>query len=129
MLEERKEKTMLNSVSLQGRLVSTPELKMTTNEIPVTTFTVAISRSYVKKGEDRQTDFVDIVAWRNTAEFICRNFQKGQMIVLSGAIQTRIYTADDGKNRKVTEIVADKVYFCDRKENVSADDEEENWLD
>ena len=121
---------MLNRVSIQGRLVSTPELRHSTSDIAVTTFTLAVGRSYVKKGEERLTDFVDVVAWRSIAEFICRNFSKGQMIIVTGAIQTRTYTGDDGKNRKVTEVVADNAYFCDaKKKDQDVEESDDDWLD
>lgn len=101
----------MNSVAIMGRMVSDPELKTTQNGVSVTSFTVAIARSYVKPGEERQTDFIDCVAWRNTAEFICRYFVKGQMIGITGSIQTRTYTDKNGNNRKVVEIVVDKAGF------------------
>lgn len=103
---------MLNNVSLMGRLTDTPELRHTPNNVPVTTFTVAVNRSFVKQGEERQTDFIDIVAWRNTAEFVSKYFQKGQMIALEGQIQTRTYQDKEGKNRKAFEVLANNVYFC-----------------
>lgn len=102
----------MNKSILLGRFVKDPELKSTGGGISVTAFTLAVSRAYVKKGEERQADFIDCVAWRGTAEFICRNFQKGQMVALSGEIQTRTYTTKEGQNRKVVEIVVEDVYFC-----------------
>ena len=106
---------MLNSVSLMGRLTADPELRHTPNDIAVTTFTLAVNRSYVKQGAERQTDFIDVVAWRNTAEFICRYFRKGQMMAVQGSIQTRTYLDKEGRNRKVFEILADNVYFTESK--------------
>ncbi len=106
---------MLNQVALMGRLTADPELRRTPSNIAVTTFSIAVNRSYVKQGAERQTDFIDIVAWRNTAEFICRYFKKGQMMAISGSIQTRVYTDKEGKNRKAFEILADNVYFTDSK--------------
>lgn len=106
---------MLNNVALMGRLTSEPELRHTPNDIAVTTFTLAVNRSYVKQGAERQTDFIDVVAWRNTAEFICRYFKKGQMMAVAGSIQTRSYVDKEGKNRKVFEILADNVYFTESK--------------
>lgn len=102
---------MLNNVSIMGRLTADPELKHTPSNVAVTTFTLAVNRSYVKKGEERQTDFIDFVAWRNTAEFICKYFKKGQLMVAKGSIQTRTYTDKEGKNRKVFEILAENVFF------------------
>lgn len=106
---------MLNTVALMGRLTADPELRHTPNNIPVTTFTVAVNRSYVKQGAERQTDFIDVVAWRNTAEFICRYFKKGQMIAVDGSIQTRNYTDKEGRNRKAFEILANNVYFTESR--------------
>ena len=80
---------MLNVVALLGRLTADPELRKTPNGVSVTTFTVAVNRSYVKQGGERQTDFIDVVAWRSTAEFITKYFKKGQMIAVQGSIQTR----------------------------------------
>ncbi len=106
---------MLNQVALMGRLTADPELRHTPTNISVTTFTLAVNRSYVKQGAERQTDFIDIVAWRNTAEFICRYFKKGQMMAVEGSIQTRTYTDKEGKNRKAFEILANNVYFTESK--------------
>ena len=106
---------MLNQVSLMGRRTADPELRHTPNDVAVTTFTVAVNRSYVKQGSERQADFIDIVAWRNTAEFVCRYFRKGQMIAVTGSIQTRTYQDREGKNRKAVEVVADNVYFTESR--------------
>ena len=106
---------MLNVAIVMGRLVADPELRHTPNNVAVTSFTVAVDRSYVKSGAERQADFIDIVAWRNTAEFVCKYFRKGQMIALQGSIQTRSYTDSQGIKRKAFEIVADNVHFADTK--------------
>lgn len=91
---------MLNAVCLMGRMVADPELRHTQSQIPVTSFRIAVDRTYQPKGaEQRQADFLDIVAWRNTAEFVCRYFRKGQLIAVQGSIQTRKYTDKDGNNR------------------------------
>lgn len=101
-----------------GRLVSDPELKTTTSGISVTSFRIAVDRSYVKAGAERQADFFDIVAWRNTAEFVCRNFGKGSLIAVDGQLQSRQYQAKDGTNRTVIEVVADNVSFTgERRDN------------
>lgn len=110
---------MLNNVNLQGRLTADPELKKTPSGVSVTTFKLAVDRNYQSNGE-RETDFPAIVAWRGTAEFICRNFTKGKMIIVNGSIQTRTYKAQDGSNRYATEVVADNVYFAgDKKEQAA----------
>ena len=109
---------MLNRVILMGRLVSDPELKTTGTGISVTSFRIAVERSYVKSGEERKADFFDIVCWRNTAEFVCRYFGKGSLIAVEGQLQSRTYQAKDGSNRYVVEVVADNVSFTgERREN------------
>ena len=106
---------MLNSVVLMGRLTAEPELRHTPNGIAVTSFTLAVNRSYAKAGSERATDFIDIVAWRNTAEFVSRYFTKGQLVAVEGSIQTRTYQDKDGNNRKAFEIVANNVHFAEAK--------------
>ena len=107
---------MLNVVCLMGRLVADPELRHTQSQIPVTSFRIAVDRTYQPKGaEQRQADFLDIVAWRNTAEFVCRYFRKGQLVAIQGSIQTRKYTDKDGNNRTAFEIVADNAFFAEPK--------------
>lgn len=110
---------MLNIAALMGRLTKDPELRHTPSNVAVTTFTLAVNRSYVKQGAERETDFIDVVAWRNTAEFICRYFKKGQMMAVEGSIQTRSFTDKEGKNRKAFEILADNVYFTEGKGNAA----------
>lgn len=111
---------MLNVAVLQGRLVADPELRHTPNDVAVTTFTIAVDRSYVRSGAERQADFIDVVAWRNTAEFVCKYFRKGQMILLQGSIQTRSYTDSQNIKRKAFEIVADNVQFAGSKQETAA---------
>ena len=109
---------MINRVILMGRLVSDPELKTTGTGISVTSFRIAVDRSYVKSGEDRKADFFDIVCWRGTAEFVCRYFGKGSLVAVEGQLQSRTYQAKDGSNRYVVEVVADNVSFTgERREN------------
>jgi single-strand DNA-binding protein len=105
---------MINKVILMGRLTRDPELRHTTGNIPVTSFTLAIDRPY-RKGNEKIADFIDVVAWRQTAEFICRYMQKGSMAIVSGYISTRTWTDKDGNNRKSTEVVADEVSFGESK--------------
>lgn len=111
---------MLNVAVIMGRLVADPELRHTPNDVAVTSFTLAVDRSYVKSGTERQTDFIDVVAWRGTADFVCRYFRKGQMMAVHGSIQTRTYNDKDGNKRKAFEIVADDVNFADSKRNEGA---------
>ncbi len=106
---------MLNVAVIMGRLTADPELRHTPNDIAVTSFTVAVDKGYVKAGTERQADFIDVVAWRNTADFVCKYFKKGQMIAVNGSIQTRSYTDNNGNKRKAVEIVADNVSFTESK--------------
>lgn len=110
---------MLNNVTLMGRLCSDPELKYTTNNVPVTNFTLAVDRQF-KSGEEKEADFINIVAWRATAEFITKYFKKGQLLALEGSIQTRKYTDKDGNNRTAFEVVANNVHFCGGKSDNAA---------
>ncbi len=106
---------MLNVAAIMGRLTADPELRHTPNDIAVTSFTLAVDRSYAKAGTERQTDFINVVAWRGTAEFVCRYFTKGQMMAVSGSIQTRNYEDKQGNKRTAFEIAADQVSFCGSK--------------
>ena len=111
---------MLNVVALMGRLVADPELKHTSSQTPVTTFRIAVDRTFQPKGQDKQTDWIDIVAWRNTADFVTKYFRKGSMIVVQGSIQTRTYTDNNGNKRYVVEILADNVFFGESKHDSAA---------
>lgn len=104
----------LNKVILGGRMVADPELKQTPQGVSVTSFNIAVNRKPVKDKET-QADFITIVAWRNTAEFICKYFKKGASICISGSVQTRSYEDKQGNKRIATEIVADEAYFVDGK--------------
>ncbi len=106
---------MLNNAVIMGRLVADPELRTTGNGISVTSFTVAVDRRFVRQGEERQTDFIDVIAWRQTAEFVSKYFRKGSMIAVQGYIQTRTYEDKNGNKRKAVEIVADNASFCGSK--------------
>ena len=105
----------MNCAVIMGRLVATPELRQTPSGVSVTSFTVAVNRGYVSRGGERQTDFIDVVAWRQTAEFISRYFQKGNMIAIEGSIQTRSYEDKQGNKRKAVEVVANQAHFCESK--------------
>lgn len=107
---------MFNLVVLTGRLTADPELKTTPNGISVTTFSIAVNRNY-KAGEEQQTDFINIVAWRQTAEFITRYFQKGSLIGIEGSIQTRRYQDKNGNNRTAFEVVVNNAQFVESKRN------------
>ncbi len=107
---------MLNVAVIMGRLTADPELRHTASDISVTSFTLAVDRAYSNKNSgERQTDFIDVVAWRSTAEFVCRYFTKGQMMAVNGSIQVRNYEDRQGNKRKAVEIIADNVSFCSSK--------------
>ena len=106
---------MLNCIVLMGRFTADPELKHTPNNTAVTEFRLAVDRSYIKSGQERQTDFIDIVAWRSNAEFICKHFKKGQLAVVQGSLQIRSYTDKDGIKRRAAEVLADSIYFAGSK--------------
>ena len=106
---------MINMVALMGRLTYSPELRSTPNGLAVIRFQVACDRNYQKDSQNRQADFIDCVAWRQTAEFISRYFHKGSMIAVEGTIQTSNYTDKDGNKRKQIEVLANNVSFCGGK--------------
>ena len=105
----------LNKVILIGHLTADPELKNTPNGVSVASFSIGVTRRYTRAGEQPTTDFINIVAWRTTAEFIAKYFKKGQAIGICGSIQTRSYTAQDGTKRYATEVVADEAIFVEKK--------------
>ncbi len=105
---------MFNLVVLSGRLTADPELKTTTNGISVTSFSIAVDRRY-RSSEERQTDFINIVAWRQTAELITKYFKKGSLIGIEGSIQTRRYQDKNGNNRTAFEVVASNIQFLESK--------------
>lgn len=106
---------MLNRVILMGRITADPERKQTTGGVAVTAFSIAVERNFSGKDGKRETDFINIVAWRQTAEFLCKHFAKGRMIALEGSIQVRGYQDKQGNKRTAFEVVADQVYFADSK--------------
>ena len=107
---------MLNHIIVMGRLTRDPELRRTGSGVAVASFTVAVDRDFSPKdGGERETDFIDCVAWRQTGEFVSKYFTKGRMAVVSGRLQIRGWTDKDGNKRRTAEIVADKVYFGDSK--------------
>ena len=114
---------MFNLVVLTGRLTADPELKTTANGISVTTFSIAVDRRY-RSGEERQTDFINIVAWRTSAEFITKYFKKGNLIGIEGSIQTRRYQDKNGNNRTAFEVVVNNAQFVESKRESSPMGEE-----
>lgn len=111
---------MLNKVFLQGRLVADPELRHTQQGTPVASYRLAVDRDYKSKDSNAQnTDFVNIVSWRNTAEFVSRYFTKGRMMLVEGRLQMRSYTDKDGNRRVAAEVVTDNVHFADSRKDGS----------
>ncbi len=107
---------MLNKVILMGRLTRDPELRHTQSDVPVASFSLAVDRGYSRRDDSQQNvDFINIVAWRNTAEFVSKWFSKGQLVAVSGRLQVRSYTDRDGNSRTATEVVADECFFAESK--------------
>lgn len=106
---------MLNIVAIMGRLVHDPELKTTQQGTSVCSFRIACDRSYTQKDQERQVDFIDVVAWRQSAEFVSKYFQKGSMIAIEGSLQTRQYQDKQGSNRTVVEVLANHISFAGPK--------------
>lgn len=109
---------MLNRVILMGRLTADPELKRTASDISVTSFTLAVDRNY-GKGADRQTDFINCVAWRQNAEFISRYFSKGRLMAVEGSLQVRNYTDKNENKRQAVEVLVDHAFFADSKNSAA----------
>ena len=106
---------MLNKVFIMGRLTRDPELRRTQNGTPVTSFSLAVDRDFKSQGGEKETDFIDVVAWRSTAEFVAKYFTKGRMAIVEGRLQIRDWTDKDGNKRRTAEVVADNCYFGDSK--------------
>lgn len=111
---------MINSVVLMGRLTFDPELRTTPSGVSVVQFQVAVDRNFQRQGEERKADFIDVTAWRQTAEFISRYFRKGSMIAVEGSIQTDNFTDNSGNKRKSVRVVANNVSFCGSKAESAA---------
>lgn len=116
---------MLNHIAIQGRLTRDPELRLTPNGVSVATFCLAVDRDY----DRQQTDFINVVAWRQTAEFVDKYFRKGQMMVADGRLQIRDWTDKHGDRRTVAEVVAEHVYFCGDKSTGKAVDVDPGFSD
>lgn len=113
---------MLNRIIIMGRLVRDPELRTTQSGVSVTSFTLAVDRDFKSRDSgEKSTDFIDVVAWRQTAEFVCKYFTKGRMAVAEGRLQLRDWKDRDGNNRRSAEVVADNVYFADSKRDSAGD--------
>ena len=113
---------MLNKIILMGRLTRDPELRRTGSGTAVTSFSLAVDRDFKSQSGEKETDFIDIVAWRSTAEFVSKYFTKGRMAVVEGRLQIRDWTDKDGGKRRSAEVVADNVYFGDSKRDSAGDD-------
>lgn len=111
---------MLNQIFIMGRLTRDPELRHTASGTPVASFTVAVDRDFKTKDGEKETDFIEVVAWRSTAEFVSKHFKKGRMAVVAGRLQMRKWTDKEGNNRVSAEVVAENIYFGDSKKDDSA---------
>ena len=112
---------MLNKIILMGRLTRDPELRRTQSGTAVTSFSLAVDRDFKSQSGEKETDFIDIVAWRNTAEFVSKYFTKGRMAVVEGRLQIRDWTDRDGGKRRIAEVIAENVYFGDSKREGGSD--------
>jgi len=111
----------MNHIVIMGRLTRDPERRETATGIPVTSFSLAVDRGYTPKdGSEKQTDFIDVVAWRSTAEFVSKYFVKGQMAAVTGSLQIRDWTDKDNNKRRSAEVIADRVYFTESKKSREA---------
>ena len=118
---------MLNKILIMGRLTRDPELRRTGSGTAVTSFSLACDRDFKSQSGDKETDFIEVVAWKNTAEFVSKYFSKGRMAVVDGRLQIRDWTDKAGNKRTTAEVVADNVYFADSKRSESNDNQKENF--
>ena len=118
---------MLNKIVIMGRLTRDPELRRTGSGTAVTSFSLACDRDFKSQSGDKETDFIEVVAWKNTAEFVSKYFSKGRMAVVEGRLQIRDWTDKSGNKRTTAEVVADNVYFADSKRSESNENQKENF--
>ena len=118
---------MLNKVILMGRFTRDPELRSTPQGISTCSFSIAVDRNFVRQGEERKADFINCVAWRQTAEFISKYFKKGSLVALEGSIQTRSWDDNEGKKRYATEVIVNQVYFAESKRDSQSGMIEESY--
>ena len=118
---------MLNKIIIMGRLTRDPELRRTGSGTAVTSFSLACDRDFKSQSGEKETDFIEVVAWKNTAEFVSKYFSKGRMAVVEGRLQIRDWTDKDGGKRRSAEVVAENVYFADSKRSESNDNQKENF--
>ena len=112
---------MLNKIFIMGRLTRDPELRRTQSGTAVTSFTLAVDRDFKSQSGEKETDFIDVVAWRSTAEFAAKYFTKGRMAIVEGRLQIRPWTDKEGNSRRSAEVVADNIYFGDSKRDSAGD--------
>ena len=118
---------MLNKIIIMGRMTHDPELRRTGSGTSVTSFSLAVDRDFKSQSGEKETDFIEVVAWKNTAEFVSKYFSKGRMAVVEGRLQIRDWTDKSGNKRTTAEVVADNVYFADSKRSESNDNQKENF--
>ena len=118
---------MLNKIIIMGRLTRDPELRRTGSGTAVTSFSLACDRDFKSQSGEKETDFIEVVAWKNTAEFVSKYFSKGRMAVVEGRLQIRDWTDKSGNKRTTAEVVADNVYFADSKRSESNENQKENF--
>ena len=118
---------MLNKIIIMGRLTRDPELRRTGSGTSVTSFSLACDRDFKSQSGEKETDFIEVVAWKNTAEFVSKYFSKGRMAVVEGRLQIRDWTDKAGNKRTTAEVVAGNVYFADSKRSESNDNQKENF--
>ena len=118
---------MLNKIIIMGRLTRDPELRRTGSGTSVTSFSLACDRDFKSQSGEKETDFIEVVAWKNTAEFVSKYFSKGRMAVVEGRLQIRDWTDKAGNKRTTAEVVAENVYFADSKRSESNDNQKENF--
>lgn len=118
---------MLNKIIIMGRLTRDPELRRTGSGTAVTSFSLACDRDFKSQSGEKETDFIEVVAWKNAAEFVSKYFSKGRMAVVDGRLQIRDWTDKAGNKRTTAEVVADNVYFADSKRSESNDNQKENF--
>lgn len=120
---------MLNTIAIMGRLAADPILRRTQTGVAVASFTLACERDYAPQGGEKETDFINVVCWRSTAEFVDKYFSKGRMAVVSGRLQIRDWTDKEGNKRRSAEILADRVYFGDAKRDGDAQESKSDFTE
>lgn len=120
---------MLNTITIMGRMTRDPELRRTESGVAVASFSLACERDYAPQGGEKETDFIDVVCWRNTAEFVEKYFTKGRMAVVSGRLQIRGWTDKEGNKRRSAEVLADHVYFGDSKRDNDSQEDKSDFTE